>query len=81
VQRTNVGMLESGDGLRLAGETAKSVGSGLVQHLDGDDAVEAGVARLVHRTHTTTTEQGRDLVRAESRAGCQLHRIGRMDRR
>ena len=45
----------------------------LGQHLDGDGAVQAGVAGLVDLAHTPGAEGGLDLVRAEGGAGIEWH--------
>ena len=48
----------------------------LGEDLDGDGAVEAGVAGLVHLTHAALADLGGDLVRAERGAGLERHRYG-----
>ena len=45
----------------------------LGQHLDGDGAIQAGVAGFVDLTHAPSAERGVDLIRAEGRAWLQRH--------
>ncbi len=41
----------------------------LGQHLDGDRAIEAGVAGFVHLAHAAFANSGEDFIRAEPNAG------------
>ena len=43
------------------------------QDLDGDRAIEAGVARLVDFSHSSSADRGEDFVGAESVAGGERH--------
>ena len=64
-------MVERGDGARLLLETPAriSVSRARAGHnLDGDDAIEAGVASFVDLAHRTGAECGGDFVGAESRS-------------
>jgi hypothetical protein len=70
VEHTDVGMRQRGDGLRLALEAAPAIRVGGVrgaQELDGDDAVQAGVARLVHLAHAARADRRQNLIRPEPR--------------
>src|SRR5438105_4809288 len=76
VQRADVGMVELRDRARLAVEAGLHVGSGGeggVEDFDGDDAVEAGIARSVDLAHAAGADAVEDLVRAEPGAGSQGH--------
>jgi hypothetical protein len=71
VQGADVRVRQRGDGLRFALEpgAAFRVGTDVSrQDLDGDAAVEAGVAGPVHLAHAACPDGGLDLVRAEARA-------------
>ena len=73
----DVGVIERCEHLGFAGEAGQALGvlgEVLRQDLDGDVAVEPGVARAVDLPHASLTELGGDLVRTESRAGGQRHR-------
>ena len=50
-------------------------GQRLRQDLDGDDAIEPGVAGLVDLAHTAGPEGGENLVRAEAVAGLQRQQL------
>ncbi len=53
--------IESGAALRISGDVGR-------QHLDGDRAIEAGVACLVHLAHPAFAELLNYLIRAEHAA-------------
>ena len=77
-------VVQAGDGLRLALEPLFEIGVGgdmLRQHLDGDGAVQAGVAGFVHLTHAARANGREDLVGAERGAGCKRHGYGSGTRR
>ena len=72
VQRADVRVVQPGDGLGLALEAGTAVGVGAElgrQDLDGDAAIEAGVAGLVDLAHAARADGGLDLVGPEARAG------------
>ena len=81
VERADVGVLEGGDGARLALEALAELaarGEMLRQDLDGDLAVEPRVARAIHLAHAAGADGGKDLVRAEGGPGSDWHmRTGR----
>ena len=52
--------------LRIVGELGG-------KDFDGDDAIEARVARLVDLAHTAGSDGGDDFIRAESSAGSERH--------
>jgi hypothetical protein len=67
VNRRDVGMIESGKGLRLSPEAREPVRLELVrarEHLEHDVAIELGVVGAEHLTHAAAAEQGQDAVRA-----------------
>lgn len=69
-------MAQAGDGLRLALEpgAAVRVGADLGREdLDGEVAVQAGVAGLVDLTHAASADGGLDLVRPEARSRGERH--------
>jgi hypothetical protein len=71
VQGTDVRVTQAGNGLRFALEagTAVGIGTGLGwKDLDGNRAVEAGVAGAVHLAHAAGADEGIDLVGTEARA-------------
>ena len=55
------------------GFTLEPLGELLFGNLDGDDAIEPGVARAIHLSHATSAEGGDDLVRAEAGTGSESH--------
>ena len=58
-------MLDTGDGLGLRAEAGAFLPIGVIaaeDHLEGDDAVEAGLAGLVHDAHSAAAEDAEDLV-------------------
>ena len=76
VERADVGVVQAGDRLPLAHEPALEVVVGrhvLGKDLDGDGAVEAGVARPVYLTHPAHAKRGLDLVWSERSAWRQGH--------
>ena len=76
VDGDDVGMIESGDGARFLLEAAQAVavgGDGLWQDLDGDLAIEPGVASAINFAHSTVADGSDDLVRPEFCRGCKRH--------
>ena len=84
VQRADMWVVQARDGLRLALEPLLEIGvtgDVLGQDLDGDGAVQAGVAGFVDLTHAARadlTQGGLDLVGAERGAGVERHRLLRI---
>src|SRR6185369_3365861 len=76
VQRADVRMVEARDRARLALEALAAVrlpgGIGR-QHLDRDDARDAGVESAIHLAHAATAKERDDLVRSQPGAGLQYH--------
>ena len=66
-------MRKRADGFGFAGEAHLQVRVSGGQDLDGDHAVEAGVARSINLAHATRTEGGEDFVRTEASAGREGH--------
>jgi hypothetical protein len=65
MQRVNVRVVQARDGLRLVLEPLLEIGVGgdvLGQDLDGDGAVQAGIAGFVDFTHTARAGGREDLV-------------------
>ena len=60
--------LEPGKGARILGERPGD-------HLDGDVAIELGVAGPIHLPHPAAANQRQDFVGAESRAGSKRHKL------
>ncbi len=76
VQSADVGVLQSGNGLGLALEALLEGGVGREvrgQDLDGDAAVEAGVAATIDLSHAASTERGEDFIRAKLGARREGH--------
>ena len=76
VQRTDVGVLQPGDGARFALEALAEAGvprSVARRDLDGDPAVEPGVARPVHLSHAAGAQRRFDDIRTERAANSQCH--------
>ena len=74
----DVGMIQRRERPGLAfepGQALAVVRERLGQHLDRDVSRKVGVPRQVHLTHATRAERGLDVVRAQSRARGQPHRI------
>ena len=65
-----MGMIQRGD---RAGFLLETRGVLALQPLDGDDAIQARVARLPHFAHAARAEGGEDLVGAEFCACFELH--------
>jgi hypothetical protein len=59
-------MVQRGNGMRLAFE---SLGELLSGNLHGDRTVEPRVARLVHLSHSASTQGRKDLVGAKASPG------------
>jgi hypothetical protein len=76
VERADVGMLERGDRARLAVEALAELrvgGKGRRQDLDGDGAIEPGVARAVDLPHAAGADGIADFVWTETRPGGKAH--------
>ena len=76
VERADVRMIERRHGVRLAVEAGAQLGVGgelRRQHLDRDRAIEPRIARAVDLAHPAGADRRDDLIRPESRAGCQGH--------
>ena len=71
VECADVGMIQAGDGPRLALE---ALGKAAGAYLDGDGAIQAGVARPEDLAHTSGTQRGQDLIGPESSVCRQWHR-------
>ena len=72
VDGDDVGVVERGDGAGLALEAAAVIGAGGAcprEDLDGDVAIEPGVAGAVDLAHAADPESGLDLVVAEAEIG------------
>ena len=73
----DVGVGQRGDGLGFALEAGQAVGVFRDlgrQDLDGDDAVEVGVAGLVDLAHASGADDLEDLVVTQTCAGLDIHR-------
>jgi hypothetical protein len=69
VDGDDVGVVERGDGLGLPAEALALLGGGQLareDHLEGDDAVERHLARLVHHPHPAAGDLFEQLVVAEA---------------
>src|SRR5262245_1056581 len=76
VDLTDVGMVQRGDCASFLVEPVHAIRvirKRLGQDLDGNLAVQPGVARPVHFAHTTCTKRGGDLVGTESSTSLQGH--------
>jgi hypothetical protein len=76
IQGADVGVVQSRYGLRFALEAGAAIRVGAElgrQHLDGDAAVEAGVAGLEDPAHSTLADDRLKFVGAEAGAGTQCH--------
>ena len=74
----DVRVIERRDGVGFAFETRAAVRIArkfFAQDLDGDDAIEPGVAGFVDLTHAPGANQGEDFVCAESGAGREGHAV------
>jgi hypothetical protein len=72
VQRADVGMVQRGDGLRLALEALANLlvaGQHRGNQLDGDIAIQARIARAMDLPHAAGAERAEDLVGSESCSG------------
>ena len=81
VDRADPGMVERRDRLGLALEALERLRRGRVgwKDLDGDQPIEARVARAVDLAHATRTQRSEDLVGAEPSAGVERHRFRRSE--
>ena len=82
VERADVGVIQAGDRPRLSLESREPFGVAIElgwEDLDGDCAVEAGVAGAIHLAHAALAGQGEDIVRAQART--RLERCRRPPRR
>ncbi len=70
-------VVQAGDGLRLALEPLLQIGVRsymLGENLDGDRAIQAGVAGLVDLAHAPSPNGREDLVGSKLRPGVKRHR-------
>src|SRR5439155_12986909 len=67
VHAEDIRMIEGAGRLRFFGESPllHRVGTGAREHLDGDVALQTGIAAAIHFAHSACTQQGDDLIRAE----------------
>ena len=75
----DVGMVQRRQDLRFAFESRQPlgvVGKGGREHLDGDVAIEPGIARAIDLAHPSLAQFGGDLIGAEAGAGCEGHGCG-----
>jgi hypothetical protein len=70
VELADSGVVQRGDGAGLALE---SLGELLLQDLDGDDAIEAGIAGLVDVAHATGADGGENFVGSQSSPRRERH--------
>jgi hypothetical protein len=49
------------------------IGAGMCQHLDGDVALQARVARAIHLAHAAGSQQADDFIRAEAIGPVRCH--------
>ena len=78
VDGEDVGVIERAGGARLLLEAAQAVGVGRErrgQHLDGDVAAEARVARAIDLAHAAGADRSDDLVRANPGSLRQAHQF------
>ena len=66
-------MIEGRGGTGFLEEASRGVFILLRQHLDGDRALERGVAGFVHLAHAAGPEGGDDLIRTKPNAGGERH--------
>ncbi len=71
VEGADVRMVQAGDRVRLALE---ALAEGRQTFLDGNDAIEAGIERLVNLPHATDANGRDDFVGTEPRTGGKEHR-------
>ena len=79
VELADVGMIQGRDGAGFAFEACVRFGffgEMFGENLDGDGAVEAGVARAVDFAHAACAEAGLNFVGAELGAGSERHWVG-----
>ena len=79
VERADVGVVQAGDGLRFPREARAAIRIGAQfcgQDLDGDCAVETGVAFLVDLAHAAGADSRLDLVGSEASPGDEAHGHG-----
>src|SRR5450755_815060 len=73
---TDIGMAEAGNGAGFAVKALAKVwvrGEVTGQDLDGNGAVQAGVAGTIHFAHSARAHRGLNLVRPEHRSGRECH--------
>src|SRR6202040_3119893 len=74
--RTNVGMIETGNGARFTLESLAELWflrEMLGQDFDGDRAIKPGIASFVHLSHPPGTQRSEDFVGSQSRPGGEGH--------
>jgi hypothetical protein len=72
----DVGVIQGGESLRLTREPRKSLRVArhlLRKNLEGDVAVQPGVAREVYLAHPTCADWGKDFVRPKMGSGSEAH--------
>ena len=72
----DVGMVEGGEDLGFAREPRQPVRIArkpIRQNFDRDVTIQLRVARAIHLAHAARAKGREDLIRSESRAGCQSH--------
>ncbi len=76
VERADVGMIQAGDRFCLAVEALaqfRAAGEMSGENLDGDDALEASIAGLIHFSHPARTDGGEDFIGSEFGARRERH--------
>jgi hypothetical protein len=71
-----MGMIEHGRSAGFAFESLSPIeitGHFLREYLDGDDSIQAGVARLIDFAHSPGTDQPDDFVSTEANTGRKRH--------
>lgn len=74
--RADIGMVQGRCRTRLPLESGNTIGLGCRlrrEHLHGNLTTQTRIPRLVHLSHPPDRNEGKDFVRAETRAGRQCH--------
>jgi len=72
VERTNVGMVQCGNGVRFPFEALGEMFRG---NLYGDGPIQPRISRLVHLAHAARSDRRKNLVGSQAKSGSQRHRI------
>ena len=72
MQDADVGMVQGCD---RVGFTLEALGELLVRNLDGDEAIQPRVERLVDLSHAASAQGRGDLVGTQPRSGSQNHEV------